>query len=83
MPGRFHAGAGSVFQVAFGDLQNVVDHRFKADMLFILQAHDAGAVDRDAFTSSVPSSRRSGCSFSQPRPITITSPPKFGFSAIL
>nr|CAE55662.1 hypothetical protein [Escherichia coli Nissle 1917] len=34
-------------------------------------------------TSSVPFCRRYGCSFSQPRPTTITSPPKFGFSAIL
>ncbi len=31
--------------------------------------------------ASFSGTRRSGTSFSQPRPITITSPPKFGLSA--
>lgn len=35
--------------MALGDLQNVIDHRFKTNMLFILQADDAGAVHRDTF----------------------------------
>ena len=35
--------------MALGDLQNVIDHRFKAHVLFILQADVTGAVHRDAF----------------------------------
>ncbi len=36
------------FQMAHGNLQNIVDHWAKTNMLFILQTYDAGAVDRDA-----------------------------------
>ncbi len=36
-------------QVAFGHLQNIGNHRLKADVFFILQADDAGAVDWDTF----------------------------------
>ena len=35
--------------MAFRHLQNIGNHRLKANMFFILQADDAGAVDRNTF----------------------------------
>ena len=70
-----------------------VDHRHEADVRFVLQAHDVelgsalaptSATLRSSTIGIVPGgSRRSGCSFSQPRLTTIASPPKFGFRLML
>jgi hypothetical protein len=59
----------------------------EADMLLVLQADHvelAGEPGVSPDRGICPlGSRRSGCSFSQPRLTTITSPPKFGFRLML
>ena len=52
-----------------------VDDRAEAVEGLVLHAHDA-------VRSLASGSSRSGTSFSQPRPTTMTSPPKFGLRAM-
>jgi hypothetical protein len=52
-------------------------------MMFILQADNTGIVYRNGFYIFGALQQALRLQFSQPRPITITSPPKFGFRAIL
>ena len=72
-------------------IESIID--MEADVRLVLQARRRRArlgVDADVGDAAlvaigiVPGgSRRSGCSFSQPRLTTITSPPKFGFRLML
>lgn len=79
----FALASVELIEMTLGNLQNIVDHRPEPNVAFVLQAYNAGLVCRNGFDVFGTWSRRSGWSFSHPRPITITSPPKFGLRAIL
>ncbi len=53
-PDRFLADVDSVFVDGFGDLQNILDHGLKTDMLFILKLTMLALSTGIACTSSVP-----------------------------
>jgi hypothetical protein len=63
--------------------QDGIDHGHEAHVLLVLQAHHVGRGLPGGQGIDPGGSRRSGCSFSQPRLTTITSPPKFGLRLML
>ena len=90
---RFAHARVQALEVQLRGRHDRVDHRHEADVALILQADDVepgsafaptSATLRSSAIAIVPGgSSRSGCSFSQPRLTTITSPPKFGFRLML
>ncbi len=65
-PDRFLADVDSVFVDGVRDLQNILDHGLKTDMLFILQTTMLALSTGIACTSSVPVSRPQAATFRNP-----------------